>query len=74
MMRLVLVVVLAFGLSLLCFAAIKVISVLLAIAVYGDSYTWGIEDVKFVLIRGLLMGLVFSTFAVIHYIRLGKRS
>jgi hypothetical protein len=74
MIRLVLVVILAFGLSLLCFAAIKVTSVLLAIAVYGGSYPWGIEDVKFVVIRGLLMGLVFSSFVVIHYIRLRRRS
>lgn len=73
MIRLLLVVILAFTLSLLCFAAIKATSVLMAIAVYGGSDPWGIKDVTFVVISGLFMGLVFSAFAVVHYIRLGDR-
>lgn len=72
-MRLASLLALASILSLLCFAAIKVTSVLMAIAFYGGSYRWGIEDLRFVLIRGSLMAFVFWALVILQYIRKRKR-
>ncbi|WP_331254458.1 hemagglutinin repeat-containing protein [Pandoraea apista] len=73
MMRLVLLLLLAYALSMLCFAAIKVSSVLMAVIFYGGAYRWGIEDVRFVLIRGSLMALVFWIVAILQYSRVRNR-
>ena len=73
MMRLVLLLLLAYALSMLCFAAIKVSSVLMAVIFYGGVYRWGMEDVRFVLIRGSLMALVFWIVAILQYFRVRNR-
>lgn len=43
------------------------LAVPLAIIFYGRAYRWGIEDVRFVLIRGSLMALVFWIVAILQY-------
>lgn len=73
MMRLVLLLLLAYALSMLCFAAIKVSSVLMAEIFYGGAYRWGMDDVRFVLIRGSLMALVFWIVAILQYFRVRNR-
>jgi len=73
MMRLVLLLMLAYALSLLCFAAIKLSSVLMAVVFYGGAYRWGVEDIRFVLIRGSLVALVFWIVAILQYLRVRNR-
>lgn len=73
MIRLVYLLVLAYTLSLLCFAAVKVSSVLMAEVFYGGSYRWGIDDIRFVLIRGSLMASVFGVFVIAQYVRIRSR-
>ncbi|CAN0620603.1 protein of unknown function [Burkholderia multivorans] len=36
---------------------------------YHGNYEWSYEDVRFVVIRGSIMGLVFCVFGLLRYIR-----
>jgi hypothetical protein len=62
----------AFFLSFLCFATVKAFVVVVAVLVYGGHYSWGVEDVRFILVRGACLGVVFSIFVVIQYMRTRK--
>jgi len=72
MLRLCGLLILCFAVSILCFVAIKGLVVAMALIVYGGHYSWGADDIRFVLIRGACLGVVFSIFVVIQYIRTRK--
>jgi hypothetical protein len=72
MFRLCGLLILSFVVSILCFVAIKGLVVVMALLVYGGHYSWGVEDVRFVLIRGACLGVVFSVYVVIQYISARK--
>ena len=66
MLRLFFLIVLSFLVSILCFAAIKGLVVAMALFAYGGRYSWGIDDMRFILIRGACLGVVFSTFMLVQ--------
>lgn len=55
--------------SILCFVAIKGLVVAMALLAYGGHYSWGANDIRFILIRGACLGVVFSIFVFIRYLR-----
>jgi len=55
--------------SLLCVAFIKAIVVFMAEVFYRGGHQWGYEDVRFVLIRGFLMGGAFCFLGLIRWIQ-----
>lgn len=69
MIRLFSFFVLSLVVSIACVAAIKVSVVLMAEIFYHGNYEWSYEDVRFVVIRGSIMGLVFCVFGLLRYIR-----
>jgi hypothetical protein len=72
MIRLVLVILLTYLLSILCFLAIKVTAIFFVVMFYGVNFSWGGGDTRFVIVRGSLMACVFGVFAIVQYIKTRK--
>ncbi|VVE29898.1 hypothetical protein PCO31010_03618 [Pandoraea commovens] len=72
-MRLVCLLLLAYVLSLLSFAMIKVMAILLAVAIYGGAYQWSVEDTRFVVIRGSILALFFWVVIQLQYLKVRYR-
>ncbi|PCE30722.1 hypothetical protein BZL54_19675 [Burkholderia ubonensis subsp. mesacidophila] len=55
--------------SIACVAIIKIVVVLMAEVFYHGNYQWSREDIRFVMLRGSIMGLVFCVFGLMRYLR-----
>ncbi|MGF6645037.1 hypothetical protein [Paraburkholderia sp. GAS82] len=73
MIRLLLLFVYAFAISLLGVAAMKVTIAYMAKLFYGGSHLWGWHDAEDVFVKGFLLGSVFCVFAVVQYLRVRNR-
>ena len=69
MVRLVVLYVIAFLLSFICIAFIKLFLMILVTYFYGGGLLWGGDDTRFVLVTGALLGLVFCVFATAAFVR-----
>ncbi len=74
MIRLLLLFIYAFVISLLGVAAIKITVVYMAMLFYGGAHEWGWQDAKDVIFHGALLGAVFGIFATLQYLRIRKHS
>lgn len=72
MMRLLLLILFGFAVSILGVSAIKFTVVFMAELFYGVQHVWGVPDVKDVMKQSMLLGIVFGMFAAVQYIRLRK--
>jgi hypothetical protein len=68
MLRLFCLLIFSFVVSIICFATIRVLLVAMALFVYGGHYSWGADDIRFILIQGACLGVLFSIFVVIKFI------
>ncbi|OXI92252.1 hypothetical protein CFB48_37350 [Burkholderia sp. AU33647] len=55
--------------SIVCVAIIKVVVVIMAEVFYGGDYQWSHDDMRFIMIRGSVMGLAFCALGLLRYIR-----
>ncbi|KVE39932.1 hypothetical protein WS68_18830 [Burkholderia sp. TSV86] len=62
MLRLIALYLAAFLLSFLCFASIKAFVMIFVAYFYGGGFLWASNDTRFVLVNGILLGLVFLHF------------
>ncbi|MGK8779796.1 hypothetical protein ACRS8R_36165 [Burkholderia cenocepacia] len=69
MLRLIALYLAAFLLSFLCFASIKVFVMIFVAYFYGGGFSWAGNDTRFVLVNGILLGLVFCVFATVAFVR-----
>lgn len=69
MLRLFVLYLASFFLSFVCFAFIKVFVMIFAAYFYGGGFLWGSGDTEFVLVNGILLGLVFCVFATVAFVR-----
>jgi hypothetical protein len=72
MIRLLLLFVYAFAISLVGVAAIKITIVYMAKLFYGGHHLWNWRDATDVLVNASLLGLVFCLFAAVQYLRIRK--
>jgi hypothetical protein len=72
MLRLLLVCLLSALIAFTAMALVKVFVVCVVTIFYGGHYQWRMDDVMFVVKQGLLMALVFCTFATVHFFRIRK--
>jgi hypothetical protein len=71
-MRLIFLYFIAFLLAFLGFIAIKLLVMVYVAIFYGGGYGWAAQDTKFVVVNGVLLGLVFCVFATVAYMKRGK--
>lgn len=69
MLRLISLYLSAFFLSFLCFASIKIFVMIFVAYFYGSDFLWVGNDTRFVLVNGILLGLVFCVFATVAFVR-----
>ena len=69
MIRLILLYLIAFFLAFLGFVAVKLFVMLYVAIFYGGGFGWDARDTKFVVVNGTLLGLVFSIFATVAWVR-----
>ncbi|EKS9914352.1 hypothetical protein LGM85_17535 [Burkholderia multivorans] len=69
MLRLIALYLAAFLLSFLCFASIKAFVMIFVAYFYGGGFLWASNDTRFVLVNGILLGLVFCVFATVAFVR-----
>ncbi|AJW93713.1 putative membrane protein (plasmid) [Burkholderia gladioli] len=69
MLRLIVLYLASFLLSLLCFASIKAFVMIFMVYFYGDIFSWASKDTRFVLVNGVLLGIVFCVFATMAFVR-----
>ena len=72
MIRLFLFFILVISISLIGVASIKIFIVLLTQFWYAAEYPWSMDDLRFIITRGLLMSAIFCTLGLIWHIK-GKR-
>ncbi|MBU9248727.1 hypothetical protein [Burkholderia multivorans] len=61
-LRLIALYLAAFLLSFLCFVSIKAFVMIFVAYFYGGGFLWASNDTRFVLVNGVLLGLVFLRF------------
>lgn len=71
MFRLIVLYLIAFSLSFLCFVAVKIFVMIFVVCFYGGGYLWTSDDTKFVLVNGALLGFVFCVFVTVVFVRRG---
>ncbi|WP_330728559.1 hypothetical protein [Burkholderia multivorans] len=69
-LRLIALYLAAFLLSFLCFVSIKAFVMIFVAYFYGGGFLWASNDTRFVLVNGVLLGLVFfCVFATVAFVR-----
>ncbi|WMY09820.1 hypothetical protein [Paraburkholderia phenoliruptrix] len=69
MLRLFLLYLIAFALGLFCFTATKLIVMVFVAIFYGGGFGWDAGDTKFLIVNGMLMGVLFSALATVAWKR-----
>ena len=69
MIRLLLLLILSFSLSIFGVAAMKATVVFMAQIFYGGIYAWTLSDVWDVVAKGFVLGMGFSIFAIIRFVK-----
>ncbi|VVE59092.1 hypothetical protein PHO31112_05421 [Pandoraea horticolens] len=69
MFRLIILYLVAFFISFLCFTSIKVLVMIFVAYFYGGGFLWESDDTSFVLVNGALLGAVFCVFATVVFVR-----
>ena len=69
MIRLLLLCIHLFGITLVGVAAMKITLIYMTSLYYGTSHPWSRHDIVDILVDGSLMGSVYSIFAIVRYIR-----
>jgi hypothetical protein len=64
MIRLLLLLILTFSISISGVAAMKATIVFMGQIVYGGTYAWTLDDIRDVSVKGFVLGLGFSIFAI----------
>ncbi|MBW0447357.1 hypothetical protein EN871_17490 [bacterium M00.F.Ca.ET.228.01.1.1] len=68
-LRLILLYLMAFFLAFLGFVAVKLCVMMYVAIFYGGGFGWDARDTKFVVVNGSLLGLVFSVYATVAWVR-----